>query len=259
MKQHSARAELNTQHFEKMATFAEQFNATEKAEWLAEMADRQQFEQRLLSTQNLQNRRRSPPLAMLLMVVVVIVSSGLFYWQTGRYSQVQQGQQALSQFVGQTADENPTERNDRYIVNLQNQLRQNPNNGDLWFELGQAYSLNNDFSSARICYQNAITVLGRKPAILGAMATADYYQHSQKLTPQAKAWMDEALKADPKESASLLLLASDAFLHNDPKTAISYWQQVLDSENQAVDRREIIRSIKMAEQRQHHLQNTLSN
>lgn len=99
-----------------------------------------------------------------------------------------------------------------------------------------------------ICYNNAITVLGRKAAVIGAMATADYYKNKQKLSPQATAWIDEALKLDPKESSSLLLLASDAFLHNNPKQAITYWERVLDSENQAIDRREIIQSIKMAEQ-----------
>lgn len=247
MKQHSARAELNAQYYQQAVRFAAQFTTAEKAEFLNEIEQRQTFEQTQFS-QHLQNVPKKSPLVLLLVMLVVLVGSGLFYWQTDRYRYVAQGQQALTQFLDQTAEENVTQRNDRYIIHLQSQLRQNPNNGDLWFELGQAYSLNNDFSSAMICYQNAITVLGRKPAILGAMATVEYYQQHQKLTPQATLWINEALQADPKESASLLLLASDAFLNNDPKKAIDYWQQVLDSENQAIDRREIIHSIKTAQQ-----------
>ena len=191
---------------------------------------------------------KRPLVAGSLLLAAVLAVGSVFYWQTGRYQQVQQGEQALQSFLEQKAEESSEQRNDRYIINLQNQLRQNANNGDLWFELGQAYSLNNDFDAAMICYNNALTVLGRKAAVIGAMATAEYYRNKQMLSPQAKAWIDEALLLDPKESSSLLLLASEAFLNNNPQQAREYWLQVLDGENQAIDRREIIKSIKMAEQ-----------
>lgn len=243
------RNQLNAAHYQQAVGFADNFTNPERDEFLAETAERQAFEQAQLAKHNLQNSRLNRPLVWGAAVLAVLTAaSGYFYWQTDRYAKVQQGEQELTAFLEQKAAESSEQRNDHYIVNLQQQLRQNPNNGDLWFELGQAYSLNNDFEAAMICYQNALTVLGKKAAVLGAMATADYYRHKQKLSPQAKAWIAEALQLDGKESASLLLLASDAFLHNDPQQALHYWQQVLDSEHQAVDRREIIQSIKMAEQ-----------
>lgn len=243
------REQLNADFYQQAVRFTDNFADPEREEFLSETADRQAFEQELLAKHHVQNVSLKRPLvAGSLLLAAVLVVGSVFYWQTGRYQQVQQGEQALQSFLEQKAEESSEQRNDRYIVNLQNQLRQNANNGDLWFELGQAYSLNNDFDAAMICYNNALTVLGRKAAVIGAMATAEYYRNKQMLSPQAKAWIDEALQLDPKESSSLLLLASDAFLNNNPQQAREYWLQVLDGENQAIDRREIIQSIKMAEQ-----------
>ncbi|QIM64030.1 TPR domain-containing protein [Frederiksenia canicola] len=243
------REQLNAYFYQQAVRFADNFADPEREEFLSETADRQAFEQELLAKHHVQNVSLKRPLvAGSLLLAAVLAAGSAFYWQTGRYQQVQQGEQALQSFLEQKAEESSEQRNDRYIINLQNQLRQNANNGDLWFELGQAYSLNNDFDAAMICYNNALRVLGRKAAVIGAMATAEYYRNKQMLSPQAKAWIDEALQLDPKESSSLLLLASDAFLNNNPQQAREYWLQVLDGENQAIDRREIIQSIKMAEQ-----------
>lgn len=243
------REQLNADFYQQTVRFADNFADPEREEFLSETADRQAFEQELLAKHRVQNVSLKRPLvAGSLLLVAVLAVGSVFYWQTGRYQQVQQGEQALQSFLEQKAEESSEQRNDRYIINLQNQLRQNANNGDLWFELGQAYSLNNDFDAAMICYNNALRVLGRKAAVIGAMATAEYYRNKQMLSPQAKAWINEALQLDPKESSSLLLLASDAFLNNNPQQAREYWLQVLDGENQSIDRREIIQSIKMAEQ-----------
>ncbi|MDH2997347.1 cytochrome C biogenesis protein [Pasteurellaceae bacterium LFhippo2] len=242
------RNQLNQQHYQQSLQFAEHYPDGDKQQLIAEIEQRHQFEQSLISQTDLQKNSKTRPVVLVLFgLFIVFVVSGIFYWQTGRYQQVQQGQQAFNQFQQQNAELNSIERNNRYIETLQNHLRQNPNNGEVWFELGQAYSLNNDFKSALICFTNAQTVLGKTPAILGAMATVDYYQHKQHLTEQAKEWINDALSKDPKESASLLILASEAFLKNDYKQAIDRWQSALDSGNQSIDRRAIIQSIQMAE------------
>lgn len=244
------REQLNQTHFQQALRSADYFAPADKQAWLDEIHARQAFEQAALAAQK---TAENPPLARqngrkIALISAIILAAAIGYWQTGRYQQVQQGQQALSEFQQQRDSETERQHNDHYIISLQNQLRQNRENGDLWFELGQAYSLNNEFEAALHCFRNALGILGERASILGAMATVDYYQHKQKLSAQAKSWLNQALKLDPKESASLLLLASDAFLHNNPPQAIFYWEQALDSENQALNRREIIKSIKVAEQ-----------
>lgn len=245
------REQLNADYYQQAVRFAEHF-ATEKdrEDYLQEIADRKAFEQNALAQSCLQKNSSKLPLTWQKIVLLGIwgIIAGGFYGQTGRYQQVVEGEQAFTQFQQQKSDEDSQQRNHHYIVNLQNQLRENRNNGDLWFELGQAYSLNNDFEAALVCFHNASGILGKKASLLGAMATADYYLHKQKITEQAQEWIEQALAIDAQESASLLLLASDAFLHNNPQQAITYWERALDSENQSLDRREIIKSIKLAEQ-----------
>ncbi len=57
----------------------------------------------------------------------------------------------------------------------------------------------------------------------------------------------KSLKLDAKESASLLLLATDAYRNKDYASAVSYWRRVLDSDNEALDRRAVIQSIAEAQ------------
>ena len=240
------REQLNLENYQQAVKFAGNFAEPFKQEYLAEAESRYQFDQN--TTEPWQNKRKFSPLVASLVMLLIILLSSLFYWQSGRYALVQKGEQMHQAFQVKLEMEDKTQKNDRYIESLQNRLRENPNDGDLWYELGQAYALNNEFNSALISYQNAQVVLGEKAAILGAMATADYYDKGQKLSEQAKAWLTKALALDSKESSSLLLLASDAFLHNDYEQAIGYWRRVLDGDNDAINRRAIIQSIEMAKQ-----------
>ncbi|QLB13479.1 formate-dependent nitrite reductase complex subunit NrfG [Bisgaardia hudsonensis] len=246
------RKQLNSLYYQQAQRSVTTFTEQDKAQYLAELADRQVFEEKILQEQSAlyksQNQKKVIFTVAAISILFILIVSLIFYWQTGRYQQVQQAEQAFLAFQQTRSQETKEQRNDHYIINLQNRLRKDPNNGEIWFELGQAYSLNNDFESALIAFNNSTTVLGKKPAILGAMATADYYQHKQRLSSQAQEWINEALKIDPNESASLLLLASEAFLHNDFQSAILHWKNVLENDNPAINRREIIQSIQLAEQ-----------
>lgn len=243
----SEREQLNQAHYHQAVRFAENFAKQEKEEFLQETHDRNAFEQRHILQKNTQNT----PLVKkgIGLLAFVLAGCAVFYWQTNRLQTVNAGSQAFSEFQQQQNEIDSTTRNERYILNLQNKLRANPNDGDLWFELAQAYALDNDFESALTCYHNAEGILGKTAAILGGKATVEYYRHKHQITPAVQGLIDEALAKDPNESASRLLLATDAFLRNDFKQAIEQWEKVLNSENQAIDRKELIKSIEMAKQR----------
>lgn len=243
----SLREQLNAEHARQTVRFADQFTNDERAAFLQETAERQQFEQQQL----LQKTAEKRPLAGKLAAVIVtaLLACGLFYWQSGRYQAVQAGEANFAAFQQQQQDKLSEQRNDDYILSLQNKLRENPNDGERWFELAQAYLLNNEFEHALVCYRNAQGILGETAAIFGGMATAEYYRNRHKMNDQVQQWIEQALAKDKHESASLLLLASDAFLRNDFAAAIGYWETVLNGDNEAVDRREVIRSIQAAKAR----------
>ncbi|CUU52372.1 putative cytochrome C biogenesis protein [Actinobacillus pleuropneumoniae] len=239
------RQQLNQENYQQAVKFADNFSEDLKAEYLAEAQERYQFERQQIS-EHLQNVKQKRPLVLSLLLLVILSVSGVTYWQTGRYQIVQTGNQMHQAFQVQTQLEDKEQKNYRYITNLQDRLRATPNDGDLWYELGQAYTLSNEFESALVCYDNALKVLGEKAAIFGAMAAAEYYANQNKISARAQQWIDRALRLDQKESSSLLLLASDAYAKKDYQQAIDLWRKVLDSDNESINRRAIIQSMQAA-------------
>ena len=161
---------------------------------------------------------------------------------------MQQGLQDFAEAQQKRSEATTVEKNDDYILSVQNKLRQDPNNAEAWIELGQAYLLSNEFENALRAYANAEGLLGSKPHVLGLAATALYYQAGQKITPKVRQLLDNALSQDPNEVSSVSLLASDAFLTTDYAGALRLWQQLLDSGRSDINRRQIIQSMNMAEQ-----------
>ncbi|KOE69587.1 heme lyase NrfEFG subunit NrfF [Aggregatibacter actinomycetemcomitans] len=183
----------------------------------------------------------------LIVFTLLLIVSLVYYFSLDRFARAKQGERAqIAQLNHQieTPEENKTEA---IIGKLQDKLRQNPNHGENWIKLGDAYMQNNDFDSALICYTNAEKIEGRKPTILGLMAMSLYLQANQQVTPQVQQLVEDVLKQDRKEVSVLSLLAAEALKTRDYSTALDYWQQILDSGNAAVDRRAIIQKMKMVD------------
>ncbi|AHG80228.1 reductase [Mannheimia varigena USDA-ARS-USMARC-1388] len=244
------REQLSQQSYQQAVKFAQQFANEERAELEQEAAERYAFEKAQFEQNQLQYLTQNRPLAKLatVSILAILLIGTAYYGLSGRYQIVQEGLQVHQKFEQQVNDPHSSSKNERYIVSLQNQLRENPNNGDLWYELGQAYALDNDFDASLVCYRNAEKLLGKKPAVLGAMATARYYDNGQKMNAEIQALIEQALALNKNETTSLLLLASDSFLTNNYADALVYWRKVLDSNNDAIDRRAIIQSMTMARQ-----------
>lgn len=182
-------------------------------------------------------------------VIILVVMVG-YYLYSGRLQMLNQQQTTQTENSQIEKQETTTASlNDDNIIAIQNKIRIDPNNGENWYELGLAYAQNNEFNNAIESYSRATVLLGRKPYILGAAATALYYKDQQHISPQAQQWLDEALQLDAQDTASLLLLANDAFRQAHYGLAINYWQKVLDS-HRKVDRKLLINLIQIAEEKQ---------
>ncbi|OBX02497.1 nitrite reductase [Gallibacterium genomosp. 1] len=178
-------------------------------------------------------------------VIILVVMVG-YYLYSGRLQTLNQQQNTQQTENRETTTVSLNEDN---IIAIQNKIRTDPNNGENWYELGLAYAQNNEFSNAIESYSRATVLLGRKPYILGAAATALYYKDQQHISSQAQQWLDEALQLDAEDTASLLLLANDAFRQAHYDLAINYWQKVLDS-HRKVDRKLLINLIQIAQEKQ---------
>ncbi|OWZ82584.1 protein NrfF [Pasteurella multocida] len=186
----------------------------------------------------------------LFLIVLLLTVPTLYYFSLPRYAAVEVGEQAFLAQQMQLMEQAISQQHEDKITQLQQKLRQDPNHAENWLLLGQAYLDNVEVEHALIAYGNAQQLLGDKPAILGAIATAYYYQAGQKMTAKVDALLTQALTADPFETASLSLIATDAFVQGNYQKAAQTWQKMLDSDRPNVERRLLIQRIQMAQFRQ---------
>ncbi|HHW7449261.1 c-type cytochrome biogenesis protein [Pasteurella multocida] len=186
----------------------------------------------------------------LFLIVLLLTVPTLYYFSLPRYAAVEVGEQAFLAQQMQLMEQAISQQHEDKITQLQQKLRQDPNYAENWLLLGQAYLDNAEVEHALIAYGNAQQLLGDKPAILGAIATAYYYQAGQKMTAKVDALLTQALTADPFETASLSLIATDAFVQGNYQKAAQTWQKMLDSDRPNVERRLLIQRIQMAQFRQ---------
>lgn len=140
---------------------------------------------------------------------------------------------------------------DEIIGEIQDKLREDKNNADLWFQLGQGYFANGEFDNANTCFDYVIRLTDEPSStVFAAKATAQYYISSQRMTDEVMELLDIALSKDRLNDTALMLVANDHFISFRYDQAIETWQKVLDSERQGIDRVAIINSINKTKQLQ---------
>lgn len=184
--------------------------------------------------------------AILFSVLLIAAALG-YYFSLNRIDDAFKGGAQSAARLEKSENSTALEKNNNAILNIQDKLRRDPNDGERWFELGQLYMLNNEFEYALTAYANAEGLLGSRADILSAAAGALYYKNKQTITGQVHMLIDAALEKDPKNTAALSLLASEAFLKTDYTQALNIWQRILDNGYTDVDRRAIIQNMQMAE------------
>ncbi|AXO18186.1 heme lyase NrfEFG subunit NrfF [Providencia stuartii] len=140
----------------------------------------------------------------------------------------------------------PLQQQQSDLIRLQNNIRQFPQNGDLWAILGEYYLYQNSYDNALIAYNQALKYTGENAQLYSAIATVLYYQAGQQMTEDTMQVIEHALSIDKHEVTALMLLASDAFMHANYEKAISLWQQLLDSNSPRINRSQLIEAINMA-------------
>lgn len=181
-----------------------------------------------------------PAVMTILVLLIPSLGYGLYgqYQQSAEYSR----QEHIDPFAGMNVEQ----IQDRVVTELQQRIRQAPNDSDAWFMLGQRYLNSNEFENALIAFERTEKIRGQDAELLTAKAATLYYKAGQRMTPQAQKWLEEALKLDPKHVTALMLLASDHFLNAQYQQAIDIWQSLLDSNNPNVNRVKLIEAINMA-------------
>ncbi|MGB2079291.1 MAG: TPR domain-containing protein [Vibrio sp.] len=135
-----------------------------------------------------------------------------------------------------------------YIAHQQDLVKKDPQDGEAWYALGDAYMYANQYQNADLAFSYAQRLADAPQAnIFAARASAQYYGQGQKFTPQVQSLLHQALSIDPTNTASLMLLASEQFLSAQYTQAIANWQKILDSGKPKLDRVSLIKNIHQAQ------------
>ncbi len=190
--------------------------------------------------------RESARAPILLSITLLALSVGVYAFLGQPAYQSTSGvsnEVANSELAGLTG----TEFNQKRIEEIQNKLRDDKQNGELWYALGNAYMYASEYANAALSFSYSARLADEPQAnIFSAQATAIYYRDGQRLSTEVDQLLDQALALDENNLPTLMLLASDYFLNARYQKAIDTWQQALDSEHPDLNRVELITAINRA-------------
>lgn len=178
---------------------------------------------------------------------VLIVGSLGSYYLLSDYQRIETQQAVITEesFKQLSA----SEISDKRILTLQDKLYGDKQNAKLWFQLGNAYMYNGEYDNALLVFDYSIRLTAEPSAILySAKASALYYAGGQHLTAEVQVLLKQALSLEPNNQTALMMLAANEFMNVRYQQAIDLWLQLLDSNQQGLDRVSIINSINQAKQ-----------
>ncbi|MFQ6371975.1 c-type cytochrome biogenesis protein CcmI [Shewanella sp. YIC-542] len=182
-----------------------------------------------------------------LMSVAVFAVAGYAYYHLGAYQEIDTVVAAspANPHAGMTQEQLMAKR----VEMLEAAVSNEPDNSQAWFSLGHAYISAGQYDNAINAFDKVIALVGEHAELLGPKATALYYKAGQQMIPIVQTLIDKALKLDPKDPSTLLLVGMNAFYTADYQTAINSWQTILDSDRSDVDRAALIDAVNTAKMR----------
>lgn len=169
--------------------------------------------------------------------------SGYYFLGDHRFLQTADNKAPSMAFINLSAEQ----VRDKRILEIQDELRKDKQNAELWYTLGHAYMYDAQYDNAVIVYDYAIRLT---PEInsdhYASKASAVYYSNGQKLTDEINELLNQALELNANNETALMMLAANAFIDAQYQHAIDLWVQLLDSGQTGVDRVVVIDLINQA-------------
>jgi len=142
--------------------------------------------------------------------------------QQGQISAEQQEQERQAQMLA-------------YVEKMQQHLKENPDDGEAWYNLGQTFVGAGEFDFSIAAFKQVIRIEGEHADLIGAIAQASYYRNNQQIDAQVQALIDKALALDINDPSTNILLGMHNFIAQEYQQAIDYWQRVIDAKKKGVN------------------------
>jgi len=191
----------------------------------------------IVANNSTNNKTYSPiwPLGLSLFVVLFSVA---VYQQQGSFLTVSKPSVHSSKSQLQQNTNSQQQKQNQALAQLnelKNFIKNNPQNGEAWYNLGQSYVAIGDFDEAISAYKEVIAIEGEQADLFGAIAQASYYKNQQTITAEVQNYIDQALALDINDASTNIMLGMHNFKSQNFKGAISYWQIVINANNPGVN------------------------
>lgn len=113
------------------------------------------------------------------------------------------------------------------VAQLEERLRQSPNDGEGWMMLGRSYASIGNPRNAAAAYQRAIKLIGREPALLADWAEARLMSRDGEFTPEIFADFLEVRERDPLQPKPWFYIGLDKAMGGDLEGAAQTWVDLL--------------------------------
>lgn len=117
---------------------------------------------------------------------------------------------------------------DSMIGQLEQRLKDNPNDAAGWSLLGRSFMVTGRYGEAATAYDRAVKLTPDNVENWSAKGEALVYAAGDKVPPEALTAFQEALKRDPKDARSRYYQGVDKYYRGDKKGAIDAWVMVLN-------------------------------
>ena len=136
-----------------------------------------------------------------------------------------------------------------YLEELRQKVESDPDDTEAWYAIGQTLVSVGMFDAAIHAYQQVIRIEGESSDLLGLIAQAHYYKNNQQMDETVQSFIDQALKLNPNDPATNILVGMHNFINQQYQPAINAWQRVLSSNQVGVNTKALIEAVGEAKQR----------
>jgi len=179
---------------------------------------------------------------------VLVTGSLATYAWLGNYNQLRAVNNEPITAINKTK-ESPKKTSVRRIEALQAALYKNKQDAELWYQLGHAYLLNDEYENAVIVFDYALRLTARLSSDhYASKAVALYYVNKQKMNEEIDTLVKKALEIDENNQTALMMSANELFMQAHYQQAITLWVKILDSNQSGINRVAIIHRINQAKQ-----------
>ena len=170
--------------------------------------------------------QRQPKVAIVIAIVLPLMAVGLYAMLGAGKSGLDPS--AVPPQVDSEQHDNQSIEN--MIVQLQERLQQQPNDGEGWLMLAKTYQFSKRYDDAVDAYKNVLALGGGQvPDIRASFADALAMANGRRLVPEAIEQLEKALEIDPKHVKSLWLMGTAAYQEQDFQHAMEFWQRLYDA------------------------------